>query len=77
MAWFWSHPPEGPCDSVPTRFIAGSESSYIGAHTRPAIDAFFRRARVDVIEGAGHWVHADRPDEFVRLVQHAVEQAES
>lgn len=29
----------------------------------------FRNARLANVEGAGHWVHHDRPDEFLRLVR--------
>lgn len=25
-------------------------------------------ARLDVVAGAGHWIHVDRPDEFCSLV---------
>lgn len=27
------------------------------------------RARVEVVPGAGHWIHVDRPDEFCHLVE--------
>jgi pimeloyl-ACP methyl ester carboxylesterase len=41
--------------------------------SNPAEDgraAKFRNADVALIEGAGHWVHHDRPAEFMQAVQH-------
>ena len=40
--------------------------------SNPAKDgrvANFRNAEVALIEGAGHWVHHDRPDEFMKVVR--------
>ncbi|KAI8374321.1 Alpha/Beta hydrolase protein [Radiomyces spectabilis] len=56
--------------SGPTRFILGGNSPY----RKPFIDnpdlpkARFPNADVKVIEGAGHWVHAEKPDAFLHLV---------
>ena len=52
----------------PTLFLRGSKSEYIRAAGEPAIPEFFPRAELQTIEGAGHWLHADAPDEFVRRV---------
>ena len=46
-------------------------SSYITPEHAPAMHAFFPGAEADgprMVE-AGHWVHAERPDEFVALVE--------
>jgi esterase len=48
-----------------TLFIAGARSHYIGAEHRPVIERLFPKARHSVIAGAGHWVHAERPAEFL------------
>jgi pimeloyl-ACP methyl ester carboxylesterase len=51
----------------PTLLVYGSESWA----SNPAIDgraAHFSQARVEVIQGAGHWVHHDRLEEFLGLV---------
>lgn len=51
----------------PTLLVYGSESWA----SNPAIDgraAHFLQARVEVIQGAGHWVHHDRLGEFLGLV---------
>ena len=51
----------------PTMLVYGSESWA----SNPAVDgraAHFSQARVEVIQGAGHWVHHDRLEEFLGLV---------
>jgi esterase len=53
----------------PTLFIAGSRSRYIKAEHRPLIERMFPHAEYAVIEGAGHWVHAERPTEFLARVR--------
>jgi pimeloyl-ACP methyl ester carboxylesterase len=53
----------------PVLFIRGSRSEYIRAAGEPSIPDVFPQAKIRTIEGAGHWLHADNPDEFVRLVR--------
>lgn len=53
----------------PALFIAGSESEYVSSDSHDAIRAFFPEAQIEVIEGAGHWVHAEKPQEFGALVK--------
>ena len=55
--------PDGTFDG-PTLFIRGTESGYIGADDEQAIFGRFPNATIVDIQGAGHWVHAERPDEF-------------
>lgn len=52
----------------PTLFIRGGQSHYINDADAPLIHQFFPRAKIETIPQARHWVHADAPDEFVRLV---------
>ena len=52
----------------PALFIAGSRSDYIRLEDRPAITRHFPSARFATIAGAGHWVHAEAPDEFVGVL---------
>ena len=49
----------------PTLFLAGGRSDYVGAEHRPLIAQLFPAATYAVIEEAGHWVHAERPAEFL------------
>ncbi len=54
--------------TCPTLLFRGTESWA----TDPLKDgraAFFKNVRVENIEGAGHWVHHDRLEEFLRLTR--------
>jgi pimeloyl-ACP methyl ester carboxylesterase len=56
-----------PCD-VPALFIKGALSNYIVNTDIDSIKTMFVRATIETIEGAGHWVHADKPKEFYQCV---------
>ena len=46
----------------PALFLSGGASDYVLPDHRPAIRAHFPAARLAKIPGAGHWLHAERPD---------------
>lgn len=46
----------------PSLFLAGSRSDYIDQSGVRAIHRLFSDARIETIEDAGHWLHAERPD---------------
>ncbi|MGO8765682.1 MAG: alpha/beta fold hydrolase [Limisphaerales bacterium] len=52
----------------PTLFLSGGKSNYVTETDRPQILKLFPRAKFEVITNAGHWLHADAPEEFVRCV---------
>lgn len=52
----------------PTLFIGGSRSDYITPESEPEIRRHFPNARIAMIPG-GHWIHAERPEEFAELVE--------
>ncbi|XP_011694216.1 PREDICTED: alpha/beta hydrolase domain-containing protein 11 isoform X1 [Wasmannia auropunctata] len=52
----------------PTLFIGGANSDYIQAKDHKAIKKLFTKAEFHYIDGASHWVHADKPNEFVDLL---------
>ncbi|QIP12504.1 alpha/beta fold hydrolase [Spirosoma aureum] len=52
----------------PTLFIRGSESPYILDEDIPTIKRIFPNAQIEVIQGAGHWVQAEKPVEFVEVL---------
>ena len=62
-------PGAGAAYHGPTLFIAGGRSPYIQAGHRPLIARLFPGAEHAVIEGAGHWVHAERPAEFLAEIR--------
>ena len=45
-------------------FIYGGESDYVTADSGADINKLFPFSRLRAIPGAGHWVYAERPDEF-------------
>lgn len=52
----------------PTLFLAGGESDYLRPEHHNRIRALFPAARIEVIPGAGHWLHAERPGEVIAAV---------
>ena len=52
----------------PTLFVRGAHSDYIQPTDEPAIRALFPRATITSVAGAGHWIHAEAPAEFARVV---------
>lgn len=48
-----------------TLFLRGEHSDYISDEHLPIIRTLFPRARVETLAGAGHWLHAEKPSEFV------------
>lgn len=61
--------PDGATYDGPTAFIAGSESGYIRDDHRDRITELFPGARTVTIKDANHWVHADKPEAFLKTVQ--------
>jgi esterase len=53
----------------PVLFLKGGRSPYLTDKDTPAITALFPKAKFQSIPGAGHWVHAEAPDEFLRIVR--------
>ena len=49
-------------------FIAGGKSDYITQGDHQLIQELFPGALIKTVEGAGHWVHAEKPDELRDLV---------
>jgi esterase len=63
--------PHVPADSVyqgATLFVAGARSDHIRPEHEPVIRHLFPRAHITRVEGAGHWVHAEQPQAFLRAV---------
>lgn len=54
---------------TPTLFIRGEKSNYILDSDLPEIKKQFPNSELKTIEGAGHWAHADKPEEFLKLVK--------
>ncbi len=52
----------------PTLFVRGGNSWYIKDDDMEEIEAHFPEARLETIEGAGHWLHAEKPRQFFSVV---------
>ena len=61
-------PPPDAIYDRPTVFIAGSASTYIRGEHRDRIMELFPKSRTVTIKDANHWVHADRPEAFLKTV---------
>lgn len=54
---------------VPTLFIRGGKSGYITREDLPQLKEQFTQSRVETIDYAGHWVHAQAPDEVMDFIR--------
>ena len=63
-----SSAPEGTAYTGPVLVLKGDDSAYILAEHRPAFAKLLPKAQLKVMTGCGHWLHAEKPDLFVRLV---------
>lgn len=58
-----------PAFDTPSLFIRGGNSPYVTDAYRDALLAQFPQARAHVVAGAGHWVHAEKPDAVLRAIR--------
>lgn len=59
---------ESPPGRVRPHLVVGGRSTIVDDADRARARAAAPRATLDVIEGAGHWVHVDTPDELRAIV---------
>lgn len=52
----------------PTYFIGGGNSVFLKPEDHEDIKKIFPSATFEYIPGAGHWLHAEKPNEFLKLV---------
>lgn len=53
----------------PVLFIKGGDSDYILPEHKAAITKIFPAAQAKIIQGTGHWLHAEKPAAFTKLVK--------
>jgi len=53
----------------PVLMLSGACSDYVTPERRPDILRLFPQAEFEAIEGAGHWLHAEKPREFQAAVE--------
>jgi esterase len=56
--------PDGLPYQGPSLFLKGENSAYIQTKHQPIISQLFPNSEIRIIEGVGHWLHAEKPDEF-------------
>ncbi|MGB0895288.1 MAG: alpha/beta fold hydrolase [Parashewanella sp.] len=66
---YQNHTYAGPC-----LFIRGGESNYITEQHRSAILSQFPKTQAKTINGTGHWLHAQKPAIFNRIVKDFIDQ---
>jgi pimeloyl-ACP methyl ester carboxylesterase len=52
-----------------TLFLKGENSGYISTDEEPIINAHFPNAEILTIKNAGHWLHAENPSDFLKVVE--------
>ncbi len=60
---------QGGYKQYPVLFIKGENSSYIQDADEEVIKHVFPGAAITTIRNAGHWLHAEQPDIFVKIVK--------
>lgn len=53
----------------PTAFLRGGRSDYVRDSHAPTIRRYFPEAEIATVEDAGHWVHAEKPEDFIRATR--------
>lgn len=61
----WDDPPGARPYTGPTLFLRGGESHYVRPSADAAIDRLFPHAERETVEGASHWLHADKPQQVI------------
>jgi len=66
--------PETAKIDTPTLFIRGSESGYIEDKDTALIAQHFSDYKIETVEGASHFVHAEKPKEVIALIETFIEK---
>lgn len=67
-------------DSVyqgPTLFIIGGNSDYVLPEHQKTIKRQFPEAKAKIIQGTGHWLHAEKPTIFNKIVNAHIQSVET
>lgn len=62
-------PPVAASFERPVLWLRGEDSAYVREEHLEPMRRLFPRATLVTVKGAGHWVHAERPDTFVSAVK--------
>jgi esterase len=64
-----------PAWNHPALFIRGGASPYVDETHRDALLEQFPQARAHVVAGAGHWVHAEKPEAVLRAIHRFIDDS--
>ena len=53
----------------PTKFLRGGKSDFVLDQHLPRIESLFPMATLDTVSGAGHWVHAEKPEDVISAIR--------
>ncbi|XP_039099402.1 protein ABHD11 isoform X2 [Hyaena hyaena] len=62
-------PPQQESYPGPTLFLLGGNSQYVHPSHHAEIRRLFPQAQMQTVPNAGHWVHADRPQDFMAAIR--------
>ena len=65
MAEEWTHLMNNSCNT-PALFIRGTKSDYMKDNDKQVIKNVFPNSKMVELD-AGHWVHHERPEEFIKV----------
>ncbi|MGP8306594.1 alpha/beta fold hydrolase [Vibrio sp. YIC-376] len=54
---------------IPTLFVKGGDSDYLMPEHQPAVQRQFKHAKAHIIANTGHWLHAEKPVEVMRVIR--------
>ena len=54
---------------IPTLFVKGGDSDYLMPEHQPAVKRQFINAKAHIIANTGHWLHAEKPAEVMRVIR--------
>jgi len=69
--------PQGTAYQGPVLALKGEKSAYILPEHKSAFASLFPHTQLKVMTDCGHWLHAEKPDLFVRLVSRFIRDNES
>lgn len=58
----------------PVLFIIGGNSDYVTPEHQPVIRELFPNVKAKVIHGTGHWLHAEKPTAFNKIVNDHIQK---
>ncbi|XP_006859763.1 PREDICTED: alpha/beta hydrolase domain-containing protein 11 [Chrysochloris asiatica] len=62
-------PPRQESYPGPTLFLLGGNSQYVHPSHHPEMRRLFPRAQMQTVLNAGHWIHADCPQDFMTAIR--------